>query len=81
MTAGDSNGCRWTVKVNGAELEKTQFAGKPLDHPYEAGLGRPNQYACFKCPRALAKDGPNRMEITLVEGASVTVRYVDVVLP
>jgi len=81
MTAGDSMGCRWTVKVNGTELEKTQFVRKPLDHPYEAGLGRPNQYACFKCPRALAKAGPNRIQITLVEGASVTVRYVDLVLP
>jgi len=80
-TTDDSSGCRWTVKVNGSPLVPTAFVRKPLDHPYEAGLGEPSQYACFTCPRAAVRDGVNRIAITCEEGPPVTLEYVDVVLP
>ena len=81
MTKEDSSKCRWTVKLNGAGLERTEFVSKPIDHPYEAGLGEPKQYACFACPRALVEDGLNRIAITLDHGGPVTVKYIDLVLP
>jgi len=80
-TTGDSSGCGWTVKVNETPLEPTEFVRKPLDHPYEAGLGEPNQYACFACPRAAVRDGVNRIAVTCAEGAPATIEYVDLVLP
>ena len=54
---------------------------KPLDHPYEAGLGEASQYACFECARSAVHEGANGIAITLHEGASATVEYVDLVLP
>jgi len=81
MTAQDASGCTWTVRMNGTELKPTGFVRKPIDHPYEACLGEPNQYACFTCPRATVKDGPNQLAVTLDDGAAVTVHYIDLVLP
>ena len=81
MTEQDSSKCRWTVQVNGTELEPTAFVRKPIDHPYDGGLGGPTQYACFKCPRALVKDGPNKIVVALVEGGPVAIQSLDLALP
>ena len=81
MTLEESTKCTLTVKMNGAALEPAVFVRKPLDHPYEAALGQPNQYACFACPRSLAKDGRNELAITLADGSPVTLSYLDLTLP
>jgi hypothetical protein len=80
-TAADSSQCRFAVAVNGTGLAPTDYVRKPLDHPYEAGLGEPGQYACFRCPRAAAVDGPNRIAVTLEAGPATTLECVDLVLP
>jgi hypothetical protein len=80
-TAGDSQHCAWSVRVNQAELEPAAYVRKPLDHSYEAGLGEPNQYACFVCPRAAVRDGLNQIAVTLRDGPPATLEYFDVVLP
>ncbi|MBN1343721.1 MAG: alpha-galactosidase [Phycisphaerae bacterium] len=80
MTQEDSSGRGWKVVLNGAELKPTAFTAKPLDHPYEGGLGQPNQYACFVCPRAIVKNGPNQLAITMTEGKPATVTYIDLIL-
>jgi hypothetical protein len=80
-TARDASDRRWGVTLNETELEPTHFVRKPLDHPYEAGLGKPSQYACFACPRAAVRDGPNRIAITCKDGGPATVEYLDLVLP
>ena len=72
---------QWTVKVNGTTLEPTDYVHKPLDHPYESGMGDPANYACFKCPRRLVHDGINKVALTLENGEPATVRYWDLVLP
>ncbi len=71
----------WMVKVNGTTLEPTGYVHKPLPHPYEAGLGAPSDYACFKCPRHLVRDGINRVALILEDGDPAVVRYWDLVLP
>ena len=81
MTLEDSGTSQWTVALNGAELAATAFVRKPLDHPYEGGLGQASQYACFACPRSLVVDGSNRIAVTLSEGGQVTLNYLDVTLP
>ena len=81
MTAGDNSGRKWTAKVNGTALEPIDYVHKPLPHPYESGMGDPADYACFRCPRRLARDGANEITLTLEEGSPATVRYWDLVLP
>ncbi|MFH1918921.1 MAG: hypothetical protein ABIP48_03400 [Planctomycetota bacterium] len=80
-TAGDSSDCRWSVTINSTALDPAGFVRKPLDHPYEAGLGEPSQYACFRCPRAAVQDGPNEIAVTLQEGPTTTIECLDLVLP
>ena len=81
MTKEDCTKRRWMVKVNGATLEPTAYAHKPIDHPYESGMGDPSNYACFKCPRELVKDGVNKVVLILEDGGPATVQYMDLVLP
>ena len=69
------------AKVNGTTLEPTEYIHKPLPHPYESGLGVPSEYACFKCPRRLVRDGVNKIALILEDGPPATVRYWDLVLP
>ena len=81
MTKEDSSSRQWMVKVNGATLPHRDFIRKPLDHPYDAGLGAPENYVCFTCPPALVRDGLNRVAIVLENGKPATVQYLDLVLP
>ena len=81
MTAEDTSKCRWMVKINGTTLEPTDYREKPLAHPYESGMGEACEYACFTCPRALVRDGINKIALILENGRPVTVRYCDLVLP
>ena len=62
-------------------LTHTGYIHKPLPHPYESGLGQPTEYACFKCPRRLVRDGINKIALILEDGPPVNVRYWDLVLP
>ena len=79
-TLNDSAGCQWIVRVNGTALERRPYVAKPIEHPYNAALGQPNEYACFRCPRKLVRDGMNEVAVTMEEGAPVTVEYLDLVL-
>ena len=81
MTAEDTTRCQWMVKVNGTTLAPTDYVHKPITHAYESGMGEPNDYACFVCPRALVRDGINKIVLILEDGRPVTVQYWDLVLP
>lgn len=81
MTKEDCSKCQWMAKVNGTTLEHIDFVRKPIDHPYESGIGEPCNYACFKCPRALVHDGINKIALILEDGGPATVQYMDLVLP
>lgn len=81
MTFKSSAECSWQVALNGRQLEPTEFVAKPIDHPYDGGLGEPDQYACFTCPRAIVKDGINELRITMTDGPESVLNYVDIVLP
>ena len=81
MTIEDTSKCRWMVKVNGTTLAPTAYVDKPLAHPYESGMTEPGNYACFKCPRPLVRDGINKIALILENGRPMTVQYWDLVLP
>ncbi|MCP4788546.1 MAG: hypothetical protein GY878_34005 [Fuerstiella sp.] len=81
MTAEDASQSQWMVKINGTTLEPIAFSEKPLAHSYESGMGEPREYVCFSCPRALVRDGTNRIALILENGRPVTVKYWDLVLP
>ncbi len=66
---------------HGTSLIRREFAAKPLAHPYDGGLGAPEQYACFTCPAALVMHGRNIIAVTLDGGPEITLQYVDLVLP
>ncbi len=80
MTLKSQKGRAWRVAFNGRPLDDTDFVARPVDHPYEAALGQPDQYACYACPRSLVKDGINELKVTLTDGEPVTLNYIDVVL-
>lgn len=80
MTEEDMAECTWAVKMNGTPLAPTEFARKPLDHPYISALGKRTQYACFACPPSCTADGVNKIEIALRKEPPVTLRYFDLIL-
>lgn len=69
------------VKVNGVTLEPTGYVAKPIDHPYDAGIAAPENYACFKCPRQVVQEGLNRIAVILEHGGPATVQSIDLALP
>jgi hypothetical protein len=81
MSERDVSAYKWTVTLNGTQLSPREYVHKPLDHPYDGGLGGPEQYACFTCPVSLTRTGRNQIAITLDEGDDVKVQYMDIVLP
>ena len=77
---GDARGCGWNVRLNGTVLKPAEYVAKPIDHPYNAFLGKPEEYACFACPAGTARDGMNHLAISLERGGPLAVEYLDLVL-
>jgi hypothetical protein len=77
----DASGCTWTVKLNGTQLEATDYVAKPIDHPYDAFLGQAGEYACFSCALGIARDGLNQIAVSMDRGDPLTVAYLDLVFP
>ncbi len=77
----DISAFQWTVDINGTRLTPTEYVHKPLPHPYDAGIGSPEQYACFTCPRSAIKPNLNIITLTLEEGEDTMLAYMDIVLP
>lgn len=81
MASRPDEGRAWRVLFNDSPLALVPFIEKPLDHPYDAGIGEPGQYACFALPRALVRAGDNRIDIQLQSGAATEIQHIDFVLP
>lgn len=73
--------CVWQVECNGIAMPPAAFVRKPIDHPYEAILGAPEQYATFHCPRSAVRPGPNIISVKLLQGEPAELTNLDVVLP
>jgi hypothetical protein len=81
MTREPTDASAWKAALNGVPLKPIPYVRKPIDHPYEGGLGEPGLYACFFCPRSAARAGRNDVQLELTRGKPELVRYIDVVLP
>ena len=81
MSVEDGRARRWMVKVNGMTIEPRDYVAKPIDHPYDATIAAPEQYACFACPRHTVREGVNRIAVILERGAPATIQSIDVALP
>jgi len=79
-TDQDSSGARWKVRFNGKVIERGPFVARPIEHPYNAMLGTANELACFRCPSKLVRKGANEITVTMEEGSTATVEYLDLVL-
>lgn len=75
-----NSGDRWKARLNGEDLRPAAYIAKPLDHPYDAGLGSPGQYACFECPPQAAWPGTNEITVSLGGGGVLTIDYMDLIL-
>ena len=71
--------CRFALSFNGRALEPSDDLSEPYPNPYvRAGaLGRPEELRAWTVPRRLLSDGPNRIELTLTEGAPVRIIFID----
>ena len=80
MTVDDSSECKWEVTMNGKPLDAIEFVRNPLPNPYSEAQGDEKQYACFNCPVECLRDGVNEMDVKLIAGPQVNLRYLDLVL-
>ncbi len=69
------------VKLNGQTLKQVPYVAKPIDHPYDAWLGEPEEFACFQVPRELVRKGENTIDFLVTEGIRVKLQYLDLALP
>ncbi len=71
-------GARFTLKLNGSELAKTDDVSEPFPTPETNMFGTPEQLRAWTVPAALLKDGMNKVEITLVEGTAQILTVADI---
>jgi hypothetical protein len=79
-TLADSSACAWTVRWNGVQLKPAAYVAKPIHHPYDAFLGRQENYACFTIPPGVVGDGGNQLSVVMDRGEPMRVEYLDLVL-
>lgn len=80
MVSAAKPGRKWRAAFNGTVLSAIGFVARPLDDPYGATVGEPDQYACFALPRAVVRDGRNEIELHLEEGPAANIQYIDFAL-
>jgi hypothetical protein len=68
---------RWAARLNGRDLAATGDVSEPYPNPYPPMLGQPEELRAWRVPAAALKDGPNRIEITMTEGKTARVAFLD----
>ena len=81
ITEEPCRGHQWMAKVNGTTLRPIEYVPKPIDDPYEGGICGPENFACFTCPRALVREGVNRIAVILERGEPARLQCLDLTLP
>jgi len=70
----------WSVRLNGAELERADIDGEPFEQPYDDLLGEAGQRTGWTGPASAVRAGDNEIQITLGSGGPVDITRVDIVL-
>jgi len=77
----DLGNSRWNCRFNGQELAETPDRSEPYANPYPALLGGPEHHRAWLVPPGLPKDGANQIELTLHEGSSSKIVFLDLAMP
>ena len=67
-----------SVQFNGTALEPTSNVSEPYANPYPDGLAAPEALRAWTVPAKLLNDGPNTIEIHMVQGEPLLLSFVDV---
>jgi hypothetical protein len=67
----------WHATLNGEPLAATPDVSEPFPVPYPSMLGKSDELCAWLVPARLLREGANRVEITLNNGAAATVVFVD----
>ena len=81
QAAEDLGNSRWSCRFNGQELAETPDRSEPYANPYPALLGGPERHRAWLVPPGLPKDGANQIELTLHEGSSSKIVFLDLAMP
>nr|WP_321465888.1 hypothetical protein [uncultured Desulfobulbus sp.] len=71
---------RWKARINGVELSSTSDVSEPYPIPYPQMLGKPNEMRAWQVPAVLLRNGPNRVEFTLLSGPRARLMFFDLAL-
>ena len=77
----DLGNSRWSCRFNGQELAETPDRSEPYANPYPALLGGPEHHRAWLVPPGLPKDGANQIELSLQEGSSAKIVFLDLAMP
>jgi len=67
-----------SVQLNGTTLKPTPDVSEPYANPYPDGLAVPAALRAWTVPAELLKDGPNTIDIRMVQGEPLLLSFVDV---
>lgn len=70
------SGRSFSVTVNGTALESVPYTGEAYQNEYTQMIGTADNYACFKVPKELLKEGKNTIYVTLLTGSQVELCFV-----
>ena len=80
LRMSDRGGRRWAAKINGTSLSPVEYVAKPIPHPYESALGEAVEYASFRFPPRILRNGLNDIAITLEDDNPTKLEYMELFL-
>ncbi|MDE1169737.1 MAG: hypothetical protein PW734_00780 [Verrucomicrobium sp.] len=71
----------WEAHLNGTPLTWTPDVAEPYPSVYRQLTGTPEEHRAWHVPAALAREGENRIDITLKHGATANLVWLDLSMP
>jgi hypothetical protein len=71
---------RLTAKLNGTALDPNPDISEPYANPYPPMLGTPESLRAWTVPPDVPQDGPNGIEVAMIEGEPIDIVFVDLAI-
>ena len=68
---------KWNATFNGQQIDPTADVSEPFPVAYPSMLAEPSQLRAWRVPAALLREGKNSLEVTLTDGAPLSLVFVD----
>ena len=68
---------KWNATFNGQQIDPTADVAEPFPVAYPSMLAEPSQLRAWRVPAALLREGKNSLEVTLTDGAPLSLVFVD----